>query len=185
VNGKFQFGCGPAWRQPGNQPRPARSTRAARSILFLCALCVLPALSQAQAGEGCAEAVQAQQPLTLPLERAGSLFFVEAKVNGRAALLLVDTGAERSILHDRTRNAVRGGYGTYQLQSADVTIQLGETFFAPRRVGLADLSALRRKYRAALDRDFDGVLGMDVLREFDAVTFDFKARALRLVQEAR
>lgn len=113
------------------------------------------------------------------LRRAeGNHLEIEAKINGRTGLFLLDTGAQITVVHrgalqkfrlTSVKTSVRvygalGGPGE-QIQAALAsTVQLGPCRVSPFLLGVSDLSTLNQG-RGRAGR-FDGIIGADLLQNF-------------------
>ncbi len=131
----------------------------------------------------------ASDPLVLPFEidRTTATILVKGEVHGRAALLILDTGASTTLFRHDLVDLGAGGLGPSTFSSegpglrADgrwttATFRLGgRTWFHRKVVGMR-LDEVSRAFR----RDIDGILGQDLLREFRSVTIDFDAKEVRL-----
>ncbi len=125
---------------------------------------------------------QAPQPIEIPFELAPTqpVILVRAVVNGRPALLILDTGASQTILRSELlRERLRleasrfahGGPGlTAHGRWSQATLQLGDRVWRNRQVVAMNFDEVTRTYGAAID----GLLGQDLLREFDRVTIDYR-----------
>jgi hypothetical protein len=129
------------------------------------------------------------EALEMPFEidSAQSAILVRASADGKPVLLVLDTGASRTILaRELVRSApqrlapsgfsgdgpglrVRGRY-------TEATLALGGRTWKNRSVVVMDMAEVS----LAFGRRIDGLLGQDLLREFERVTIDFRARILRL-----
>ena len=108
----------------------------------------------------------------------GNAIFIDGKLNGKPAKLLVDTGAGTSLLHAPFATSVGltvgpmdekilGVSGEAPAGWTDVpTIQLGEAVFRDRRILATDL--LKDKPPGAKTRE-DGILGAEFMAKLDAV----------------
>ncbi len=126
----------------------------------------------------------------VPFEVHGTqnAILVEVVLNGKSRTFLVDTGASRTIVSreavgvmqfDLKLAAFHGngpGMGGQGLWMKVPSLRLGERRWHDRRVVVMDLSRLAKVY----GRTIDGLLGQDILREFERVEIDFKQRRLRL-----
>jgi hypothetical protein len=123
----------------------------------------------------------------IPFRTVQSLIVVEGKVNGNAAIFLLDTGANRTIVSAKIYGVGRfnlqrmprpnggAGFAGYSLRRpADV--ELGETVRTAQEVSVMDLDELKQM----LHMDFDGLLGQDFLRQFRSVRIDYRARVIEL-----
>jgi Aspartyl protease len=115
------------------------------------------------------------------------LIFLDARINGKPALLLMDCGATITIVNARlleigdwdlraSKFSTEGpGFGG-EAKWADADLALGSTKGDRRRVAAMNLEAFTR----SLGHHIDGLLGQDFLSEFDHVVIDFKAKKLLL-----
>jgi hypothetical protein len=134
------------------------------------------------------------QDLELPFEISGSQseILVRGTANGKPVLLILDTGASRTILaRDLLRSLPRpvlpsrfstdgpglNARGTY----TEATLELGGRLWRGRSVVAMDMEEVSR----AFGQRIDGLLGQDLLREFDRVTIDFRARRVVLSSGVR
>ena len=127
--------------------------------------------------------------LTVPVEVAGArhAILVKVKVNGRDRTFMVDTGATRTVVDARaiglaeielklSRFRTTGPGLSGEAVDAEVaTLRLGDRTWEGRPVVVMNLDGLAPIY----GRRIDGLLGQDILREFDRVAFDFKG--LRMI----
>lgn len=113
---------------------------------------------------------------------------IKAQVNGHPATLIVDTGSSHTILASELLQ-VR----TLALEHADVPAKgsgyVGTAAWAKATV---EVGTLKWRYRdvvvmndlqdisKSMKRKVDGILGEDVLKEFDSVVIDFKHHRLFL-----
>lgn len=134
------------------------------------------------AGENACRTPQAALPVTRSI---GGHLAVDAQINGEKVHLLVDTGAPFSALTPEAieklnldvrltpRNLVRMFYGGARMDKhAEVT----DLQFSGAKAVAADFMQAPPNF---LHKDVDGVIGMDVLKNFDA-EFDFTANTIRL-----
>jgi len=127
--------------------------------------------------------------LELRFERDAALdaILIRAEVNGRPALLLLDTGANRTVISPelagvpaeelraaRFRDSSPGLHAEYTFREA--SLRLGSREWKGRRLAVMNLEQVSRVY----GRRLDGILGRDVLREFSRVSIDFKRNVLVL-----
>lgn len=125
----------------------------------------------------------------IPLEIGSGepVLLVRAMVNGRPVLLILDTGATRTILRPEllgkglptlapSRFASNGPGLEARGRFARVTLQLGDRIWPDRNVVTMNFDEVAKAYGAAID----GLLGQDVLGEFARVTIDYRGRRLLL-----
>ncbi len=124
----------------------------------------------------------------------GLHIFVKAKINGKVANLLVDTGASKTVLDlNRIEKFAQGanmikneelstGLGTTTMQSHSIIlnkIQFGDVVIKNETSYLIDLSHVNNAYELLGLKPFDGVLGGDLLARFSA-QIDYGKRILVL-----
>ena len=156
----------------------ARGHRSQSYTLILLLLLLLPLPNSAHSGSG---------SVRIPFRTVQSLIIVEGKVNGNPATLLVDTGANRTIVSSKIygnfhfdlrpmpRRPTGPGLVGYSLRrSADV--ELGDRLWTAQQVSVMDLDELKQ----SLHMDFDGILGQDMLRQFRSVRIDYSAHVIEL-----
>lgn len=127
----------------------------------------------------------AAQPIEIPfeLDPAYRGIFIHAIVNGKHAVLLVDTGASNTWLDAdvagvhrvtlaRSRFRQDVGFDVTGVKR-QATVDIG-TVRASERFRVADLDALSSRY----GRPVDGVLGQDLLGRFARVTIDYRTRTI-------
>ncbi len=120
-----------------------------------------------------AQTVAVDQPpladaLTLPLDTGGGMLRVTADVDGRPLTLLVDTGAQSSIVDPGKVPETEQAYGEFSAYRARAV-----------RVDGHDLGAALLLRMDLGVPDFDGILGADVLGAY-LVQFDLDGGVLRL-----
>jgi hypothetical protein len=128
-------------------------------------------------------------PVEIPLEHSNSfgLVLVKAEVNGKGVVLVLDTGSNQTIissnvvvakqgsLMDSTSTAKGSGYsgtGTF----ATAFLRLGSSAWRDHRILVMEM----RDFSKSLGQNVDGILGMDLLGEFDVVTIDLRHHRLLL-----
>ena len=127
----------------------------------------------------------AAQPIEIPFELDPTYrgIFISAIVNGKRAVLLVDTGASNTWLDAevagvhrvtlaRSRFRQDVGFEVTGVRKS-ATIDIGTTR-ASERFRVADLDALSSRY----GRPVDGVLGQDILGRFTRVTIDYGTKRM-------
>lgn len=110
---------------------------------------------------------------------------VRARINGRAAILIVDTGSSHTILRPSAAGvnpaelaAPRTGAGVIgDAVGREVTLEMAQRVWLRRRVSVMDLSAALSAYREKID----GLLGLDFLLEFSQAVINLRARTMTLV----
>lgn len=136
-------------------------------------------------------------PLELiPIEEDGYHIFVRGRINGLDALLLIDTGASRSVF-DRERimrffdpdepvfekmEKLSTGLGTNSMESMKTVLsefRLGSTVLNEYRAVVLDMKHVNQSYSMLGIQPIDGVIGGDLLVELGAV-IDYENKLLRL-----
>ncbi len=115
---------------------------------------------------------------SFPFRFESNSIFVDGKINGKPAKLLIDTGAGTSLLHIPYAESVGLTVGPLDEKIYGVageapagwtpvpTVQLGEAVFKDRRILATDL--LRDKPEGTKSRE-DAILGADFMAKLDAV----------------
>lgn len=157
-----------------------------RKTALLIALVVgLPALALARTPARTAAPVEAPQYEALPLERSSqNHLLVRAEINGKPAVLLVDTGAPLSaVAIDRAThfgmNPVSAKSkipsrlninGAFNAMSIARSLRLGALNLVDEAMVLIDFSYLRQSSKnGGQERESDGILGTDILSPLMAV----------------
>jgi hypothetical protein len=128
-----------------------------------------------------------QVPMTL-LDQPDTIL-LHLSINGADAEMLLDTGASHTEVDPRIlgplvpslsaaqvsqQGQAPGVHGSATLRTARVT--LGRITWPSRTLHVMNFEEVSRIY----GRRIDGLLGQDILQEFDRVVIDFKARTLTL-----
>jgi Aspartyl protease len=127
--------------------------------------------------------------ISVPFRTAQSMILVDARVNDNRATLLVDTGANHTIVSGKA-------YGNAQFQVRNLhrndrgpgmqgdALRLRANFALANRVWIShpvyvmNVDELSRRFGTPVD----GLLGQDVLQEFRSVRINYKARVIELEQ---
>ena len=126
----------------------------------------------------------------IPFEtnRNSSAILIAARVNGQAATLIVDTGSSNTILSsellqvrssalERADGPAKGSGFVGTAGWAKATVEVGAHKWRDRKVlAMNDFQEISNSMKQRVD----GILGADVLKEFDSVVIDFKHRRLFL-----
>lgn len=130
----------------------------------------------------------------LSIEGDGFHLLLEVLLNGRPGLMLIDTGASRTVFDkERIRRFIPGavlipadktstGLGTDSMEGHLVHLDLlgiGELKIRDREVVLLELMHVNTSYEKIGLMAIDGVLGSDLLNEFKAV-IDYGKKELSL-----
>ena len=127
---------------------------------------------------------QERKAFTLPFHSINTLILLDATVNGKPATLLLDTGANRTLISNRyggpkLKPSQRNRAGiTGESVRATVNLSLESHMWAGQTVTVMDLHELQY----SLGIEFDGLLGQDILRGFSAVRIDYKAGLVEFEQ---
>jgi predicted aspartyl protease len=130
-----------------------------------------------------------RDPVEVPFDysKAFGLMLIKVEVNGKPAVMVLDTGSNETIVSPRlvivkqlsSQDAVTlakgSGYsGTGVIATASLSI--GPLHPKNCQILVVDLSDLSK----TLGQDVDGILGMSVLKEFEIVSVDLKHHKLVL-----
>jgi hypothetical protein len=125
------------------------------------------------------------ETVLLPFRSVHSMLLIDAKVNGDPVILLLDTGANSTILDVKA-------YGkTLTLPSRPDTRQVGivgnavrvrvdleiaRRFLFSQPVAVMNLGDLPQR----LGAPFDGLLGQDILRQFHSIRINYRTHVIEL-----
>ena len=127
----------------------------------------------------------------------GHHLMVEARVNNKPVRLLVDTGASKTVfdkqrlqnlLHEgagddfEDMDQLSTGLGTNSMQGQVAVLdsfEFGGAKIEEYPVVVLDMNHVNQSYEMIGDRGIDGVLGSDLLKQFDAVIY-FKKKELKI-----
>jgi hypothetical protein len=129
-------------------------------------------------------------PKGIPFEvnRNFGSILIRAQVNGKPATLVVDTGSSHTILSsellqlrplalEHADAPTKGSGYVGSAGWAKATVEVGTITWQDRRVlVMSDFQEISN----SMKRRIDGILGEDVLKEFDSVVIDFKHHRLVL-----
>lgn len=121
----------------------------------------------------------------LPFRSVHSLILLDAKINGNPATLLLDTGANKTIISAKL-------YGNLQAPHMELTskgpgivgnalrlradLEIAGRFLFSQPVSVMNLDDLPQRVGA----QFDGLLGQDILRQFTSVRINYRTHLIEL-----
>ncbi len=129
-----------------------------------------------------------------PIEDDGYHLKVSITINGDTAIMILDTGASRTVFdEERVANFVNHqnieehdrlstGLGTNTMESKKVKldkIEIGEIVIENYQTAVLDLSHVNQSYEKLGIEPVDGVLGSDILVDYNAV-IDYEKKELKL-----
>jgi gag-polyprotein putative aspartyl protease len=123
--------------------------------------------------------------VTVPFRSVDSFILVDAKIDGAPVHLLVDTGANRTILNAKsfckaemnvTKPVNRGAGIVGNALRLRVDLEIAHQFMFSQHVSVMDLEELSRRFGI----QFDGLLGQDILNQFHSVRIDYKRHVIEL-----
>ena len=141
-------------------------------MLIFLFLAPLPALAQ-------------RRVVTVPFRSVDTFILVDAKIDGTPVLLLVDTGANKTILNAKSFCKVemnvskpmnRGAGIVGNALRLRVDLEIAHKFMFSQRVSVMDLEELSKRFGIP----FDGLLGQDILNQFRSVRIDYKRSVIEL-----
>jgi len=128
-------------------------------------------------------------PVEIPFEysRAFGLMLIKVEVNGKPALMVLDTGSNETIVSPRlvivrqldlkyAVSIAKGSGYTGTGVFATAVLKVGSLSPKNCQILVVDLSDLSK----SLGQEVDGILGMSVLKEFEIVTVDLRHHKLVL-----
>jgi Aspartyl protease len=124
------------------------------------------------------------QTFIIPLNIDEARIFVNVRVNGKTARLLLDTGAGMTLVRpefaqgtiELRRLNIEQQAGISEASLRRLSITLGEWSLKDHVVGVLDMTEVNRRTGASMD----GVLGEDILCRFRTVRISFKDKTLEL-----
>jgi predicted aspartyl protease len=132
----------------------------------------------------------------VPIEQDGVHIFINARINGKPARFLVDTGASRTVV-DRKRilrflkaeeakfkklEAASAGLGTSTMESHTImlkSLSFGRLVMKDYLTAALDLDHVNQSYGALKMQKIDGVIGGDLLYRLKAV-IDYSKGEIKL-----
>jgi predicted aspartyl protease len=129
------------------------------------------------------------QPVEIPFEfsRAFGLMLINVEVNGKPAVMVLDTGSNETIVSPRlvivkqlsSKDAVAMAKGSGYSGAgvvATTSLSIGPSDPKNYQILVVDLSDLSK----TLGQQVDGILGMSVLKDFESVSVDLRHHKLVL-----
>jgi hypothetical protein len=130
----------------------------------------------------------------LNIDNEGFHLMIKLHINRKVANLIIDTGASKTVF-DKTRigkyvneknfeahDKLSTGLGTNTMESQTTLIRrikIGEVEILDYKAVLLDLSHVNNSYEQVGLRPIEGVLGCDILMEYNAV-IDYEKKILKL-----
>jgi gag-polyprotein putative aspartyl protease len=123
--------------------------------------------------------------VAVPFRYVDSFILVDAKINGTPVRLLVDTGANKTILNAKSfckaemhvsKPVNRGAGIVGNALRLRVDLEIAHEFMFSQRVSVMDLEDVSRRFGF----QFDGLLGQDILNQFHSVRIDYKNHVMEL-----
>jgi gag-polyprotein putative aspartyl protease len=123
--------------------------------------------------------------VALPFRYVDSFIIVDAKIDGTPVRLLVDTGANKTILNAKSFGRVemrvskplnRGAGIVGNALRLRVDLEIAHGFMFSQYVSVMDLEELSKRFGI----QFDGLLGQDILNQFHSVRIDYKRHMIEL-----
>jgi hypothetical protein len=176
-----------ALKPPGRESlRGARTKSVAKTLAGARGFCVLALVSLFLTPPAIPDK---SGMVSVPFRTAQSMILVDARVNDNRATLLVDTGANHTIVSPKA-------YGNAQFQVRNLhkndqgpgmqgdALRLRANFALANRVWIShpvyvlNVDELTRRFGTPVD----GLLGQDVLQEFRSVRINYKSHVIELEQ---
>jgi len=123
--------------------------------------------------------------VALPFRYVHSFILVDAKIDGTPVRLLVDTGANQTILNAKSFGKVELHVSKPMNREAGIVgnalrlrvdLEIAHEFLFSQHVSVIDLEELSRHFGV----QFDGLLGQDILNQFHSVRIDYKKHLIEL-----
>jgi len=131
------------------------------------------------------QALAQRRIVTVPFRSVDSFILIDAKIDGTPLRLLMDTGANKTILNAKsfcktemnvTRPVNRGAGIVGNALRLRVDLEIAHEFMFSQRVSVMNLEELSRRFGI----QFDGLLGQDILNQFRSVRIDYKRCVIEL-----
>jgi hypothetical protein len=123
--------------------------------------------------------------VAVPFRSVDSFILVDAKIDGVPVRLLVDTGANKTILNAKSFCRVemqvskpvnRGAGIVGNALRLRVDLEIAHQFMFSQPVSVMNLEELSKRFGI----QFDGLLGQDILNQFRSVRIDYKNHVIEL-----
>jgi hypothetical protein len=130
-------------------------------------------------------ALAQRRMVTVPFRSVDSFILVDARIDGTPVRLLVDTGANKTILNAKsfckvemnvTKPVNRGAGIVGNALRLRVDLEIAHQILFSQQVSVMDLEELSRRFGV----QFDGLLGQDILNQFRSVRIDYKSHVIEL-----
>lgn len=132
----------------------------------------------------------------LPIEDDGFHLMIKAKINGKKANLIIDTGASRTVFDEtliknylpdeyddfETNEKLSTGLGTNTMKSSAFnlkSLKIGDLNIKNYMAVILDLTNINDSYKKLKLPKIHGVIGGDLLSKYNAVIY-YKAKKLKL-----
>ena len=131
------------------------------------------------------QALAQPRVVTVPFRSVDSFILVEASIDGKPVTLLVDTGANKTILNAKSFGRVqlpvsqpvnRGAGIIGNALRLRVDLEIAHQILFSQPVSVMNLEELSKRFRIP----FDGLLGQDILNQFRSVRIDYKSHVIEL-----
>jgi hypothetical protein len=132
--------------------------------------------------------------IQLNFSTGGYNLLARVSINGKPALLLVDTGSAKTVLdtdhmqkfveqtelkRNARKNLTPGSSSVYSYVANIDTLEIGSVIIKDYKATAVDLGHINRAFRGMGNPQIDGLLGCDLLRHCKA-TLKFEERVLEL-----
>lgn len=134
------------------------------------------------------------------IEDGGYHLFIDAKVNGKPVNLLLDTGASKTVFDNTSIRRILDidseehefelsphkstGLGTNTMDSHLVTIEnfsIGDVVLNNFEVVVLPMDHVNEAYRMLEHREIDGVIGSDILKQYNATIY-YRKKLMKFYQ---
>ncbi|NET32785.1 MAG: hypothetical protein F6K19_12350 [Cyanothece sp. SIO1E1] len=157
------------------------------SLFILLAYCVMELNSQSSRYPVQHYRVTSDEPVQTPFKHIRGLIFVQVEVNGEDAYFILDSGAPVVVLNSKyfsngtEDGSAQGVSGSLQRQQIHIdSFRWGNIALADTDLMGLDLSHLEEE----LDHPFKGLIGYDLLRDFELL-IDYEKEELLLFKDGQ